>query len=230
MMGTTMDPRREAWHREAERLHQRYLIEVVEACGFCPWAESARRLGRTRTAVVLETGDAAASASLELLDAWALLPDVEVGFLIFPRLSLARPEFDRFVAQVRSLDVSARPLGEAPFALAAFHPGASLDRSEPARLVPYLRRTPDPCVQLVRMSTLERVRSRAPHGTQFVDLAMLEAAMSSQAQPALADQIARANLDRVLGMGVEALAARIDDIRCDRDRTYAALDAEAIAG
>lgn len=216
----TRDP--EAWRREAERLHLRYLIEVVEACGLCPWAETARRLGRTRTAVVLETGYAAAIASVAVLDEWIATPEVEIGFVIYPG-PIAKPAFDRFVAELRTLDAGRRPAGEAPFALAAFHPDASADLADAQRLVPFLRRAPDPFVQFVRMSALHRVRRRAPHGTQFVDVETLESALQGEAQLPVADQIARANLETVRRMGVEALTSRIEDIFGDRDRSYARL-------
>ncbi|HEY1691840.1 MAG TPA: DUF1415 family protein [Polyangiaceae bacterium] len=212
----------DAWRREAERLHQRYLVEVVEACGLCPWAEVSRRLGRMRTSVVLESGDAAALASLKLLDGWIALPEVEIGFLIYPRRP-AKAAFDRFVAELRTLDAGRRPAGEAPFALAAFHPDAAPDLKDAERLVPFLRRSPDPCVQVVRMSSLHRVRRRTPQGTHFVDVTMLDGALENAPEPPLAEQIARANLETVRRMGVEALASRIEDILGDRDRSYARL-------
>jgi hypothetical protein len=217
----------ERWVQEAERLHGRYLIEVVEACGLCPWAERARRDGRTRLGVVIQVDERAVESSIDVVGRWAADERVEIGFLIFPRLPLGRIEFDGFVARVRVADAQRHALGETPFALAAFHPEGEPDLEDPERLIPFLRRTPDPCIQLVRMTTLKRVRKHGTReGTQFVDLESLDTALSQSAPPPLRERIARANLDTVRRMGLEQLSARIDAIHHDRARTYAALTAD----
>jgi hypothetical protein len=220
-----MDHLSERWQREAERLHHRYLIEVVEACGLCPWAERARKDGRTRVAVLLQVDDAAIAPASAVMDEWADDGELEVGFLIFPRLPLGRADFDRFVSRLRSADVERRPPGEAPFALAAFHPDAAPQLDDPERLIPFLRRTPDPCIQVVRMSILKRVRSGTSEGTQFIDIKAIEAALSDNASPPLRERIARANLHAVRRMGVAQLEDRIGHILRDRDQSYASLGA-----
>lgn len=215
----------EEWVREAERLHCRYLVEIVEAYDLCPWAQRARTEGRTRVSVVLEGEDQAVAPSIGSLDRWAL-DGIEIGFIVFPRLGLGRIEFDRFVSRLRSSDAERHPLGNVPFALAAFHPEASPDVADPERLVPFLRRTPDPCVQAIQMTTLERVRRGTPAGTQFVDVASLEATVSEEAAtPSLRDRIARTNLETVRRVGVQALRSGLDAIQEDRVRTYRALEA-----
>lgn len=215
----------EEWVREAERLHRRYLMEIVEAYDLCPWAQRARTEGRTRISVVLEGEEQAVAPSISSLDRWAL-EGVEIGFIVFPRLRLDRLEFDRFVSHLRSSDAERHPLGKVPFALAAFHPEALPDVADPERLIPFLRRTPDPCVQAIQMATLERVRRGAPAGTQFIDVASLDAIVSEEAVvPSLRDRIARANLDTVRRAGVQALRSHLDAIQQDRVRTYRALEA-----
>jgi hypothetical protein len=219
-----MDHLSEQWVREAERLHRRYLTEVVEAFGLCPWAERARRDGRTRVEVVLDSDEASGARSTAVLGAWASDESVEIGFLLFPCVALGRIEFDRLVAHVRSSDAQRHRLGQIPFALAAFHPEGEPDLQDADRLIPFLRRTPDPCIQAVRMSVLERVRGGAPQGTQFVDIATLDGPPPGQSPtPPLRERIARANLDTVLRLGLDGLTARIEAIQDDRARTYAAL-------
>jgi hypothetical protein len=105
-----------------------------------------------------------------------------------------------------------------------------VDLDEPERLIPFLRRTPDPCIQLVRMTTLKRVRSGTPEGTQFVDIASFEAGLSTDAAPSLRERIARANHDTLKRMGVEEFSARIGDILHDRDMAYASLEALDLRG
>jgi hypothetical protein len=211
------------WTREATRLHRRYLLEVVEACGLCPWALGARLAHRMRVAVLLEEEHALIEPSIAVIDSWAADPDAEVGFLIYPRLALRRVDFDRFTARLRSADTDRHGLGKAPFAAAAFHPHAEPDTHHPERLVPFLRRTPDPCIQIVRTASLARVRSRTQEGTTFVDMAHFDASRTDDRGPPLREQIARANFETVQRMGLEEMRGRLDAIRQDRDATYGAL-------
>ena len=212
------------WDREARRLHERYLVEVVEACGLCPWAERARVQGHTRTAVLLHVDDSAFVPSLAVFDEWADDAQVDIGFLVLPRLPLGRRDFNRFVARLQVLYAQSHPPGQAPFALAAFHPDAKAVIDDAERLIPFLRRSPNPCVQAVRMTALERVRSGSPEGTQFIDVASIEASLPKNVTPPLRQRIARMNLETVRRMGVAQFAACVEDIQRDRDRTYAALE------
>lgn len=213
----------ERWQQEADRLHRRYVTEVVEACGLCPWAERARLQGRTRATVLLHEDDSGLEAAVVQLDQWVAERRVDIGFLIFPRVELSRVAFDGFVARLRSAEAQRRPPSEPAFVLAAFHPDAEADIDDADRLVPFLRRSPDPCVQAIRMSTLKRVRNGIPEGTQFIDVSRLDAAVDEGAEPTLRERIARANRETVQQMGVDTFAARVEDIHRDRDRTYASL-------
>ncbi len=214
------------WVREAERLQERYVVEVVERFGLCPWAQRARVDGQTRVSVVLATDDTAIPSSVEVLDAWGRDEEVDIGFLVYPRMESRRREFDQFAARLREAAVARHPLGRAPFALAAFHPEGQPDLADAERLVPFLRRTPDACVQAVRMSTLDRVRRGAEGGTKFIDIAALDERLSSSVStPPLRDRIAAANLETVKRAGLETITACIDAIQVDRVRSYRALEA-----
>jgi len=231
MKKAAMEQLEERWRQEAERLHRRYVVEVVEACGLCPWAERARLQGRTRASVLLHRDDAGLEPAVAQLDQWAAERRVDIGFLVFPRLELGRTEFDGFVARLRAAETQRRPPGEPAVVLAAFHPDADADMDDADRLVPFLRRSPDPCVQAIRMSTLKRVRSGAPEGTQFVDVSRLDATMDNDAGPTLRERIAMANRDTVRRMGIEEFSARVEEIHRDRERTYASLaDLEDLRG
>ncbi len=163
------------WTDEADRLYRRYQSEIVEACGLCPWAERARVDGRFQTRVLLQSDPRATEDTLHAIDALVADPRAEVAVFVYPRLGLGRREFERFVAAVRDLDAARHPLGEIPYVFAAFHPEASPDASDPERMIPFLRRTPDPTIQLLRSDVLERVRSATPQGTQYVDIHSLDA-------------------------------------------------------
>lgn len=191
---------------EALRLHDRYLREVVLAFDLCPWAEKVVRQGRFRRAVIT-TAAPDAQAIWALVDAMDAGPQpVDIGFAIFPALTLAADAFDRFTEQMRRADRARRAVTEpAPFLMAAFHPAGPDDPSDANRLVPLLRRSPDPTVQLVRASRLAEARAGV------VDVS---------------DAVVRQNFALVQSRGVGALRAVLDDIRRDRDAAYRRMGAE----
>ena len=213
------------WTREAVRLHRRYQTEIVEAYRLCPWAERAIADGRVREAVILQDGSGAVEPSLAAIDSWIDDPTADVAFAIYPRLALGRQEFHDFAARLRNADTARHELGAVPFVFAAFHPEADADTADPERLIPFLRRTPDPTLQFLRASALDGIRAGASQGTQFLDIASLDAILSGTAQPPLRERVARANLATAERCGIAALRRHLDDIRRDRDETYRALAA-----
>jgi hypothetical protein len=208
---------------EAIRLYRRYQKEVVEALKLCPWAERARLDGRVRERV-LEWPCADLLAPLGAIDDLARDPRVEIGLLIFPAAKVERSDFERFVSRLVDEDARSRELGTVPFALAAFHPDARPDLSDAERLISFLRRTPDPTIQLVRCETLDRVRGGFSDGTAFVDVNFLSTLGQSREDTLpLRERIARANLRTIERLGVDDVERRLEDIGNDRKRSYAEL-------
>ena len=71
--------------------------------------------------------------------------------LIYPEFAGDLRAFEEFRDHVRgSLRL---------FYCVAFHPALPMDLSDANRAVSFLRRSPDPTLQLVRIATLDRVRS-----------------------------------------------------------------------
>jgi hypothetical protein len=206
---------------EALRIYHRYAVEIVEGLGLCPWAEHARTSGRVAVRVILARSRDT-SPVLELIDRFAPDPHVEILIAVFPRLAIDRRGFEQFVAEARDRDAPRHDLGAIPFAMAAFHPDAAPELDSAERLIPFLRRTPDPTIQLVRRSVLERVRERSPEGTGFVDLRLLDPkSFQVDPEPTLRQRIAETNLDTIRRVGVEEIERRLAEIRRDRDRSYA---------
>jgi hypothetical protein len=192
----------EALRVEALRVHDRYLNEVVIAFGFCPWAERALREGGVRRRVLTTLGPAPEDV-LPVIDELEAAGDgVEIGFAIFPRWDPGAAALDRFTEKVRQIDRARRHGGVLPpFVLAAFHPRpAAAAWKTPYQLVSFIRRTPDPTIQLVRAATLDDVR---------------------RAARSVSDDIAQQNFDRVTAEGYGRLDATLVDIRRDRDAAYA---------
>ena len=212
---------------EAQRVYRRYAVEIVEALGFCPYAERTRVEGRTREVPMLDAipTDAAVLARIESI---ADDPGVEIALLIFPRMSLGRLRMGRWVEHLRKAHTERRG-GRAVLAIEGFHPDAEADLSGPERLTPFVRRTPDPTLQLTRLDVLDRIRRGTPQGTAFFDPSTMDlgALLEEPAKAPLHERIAEMNLETVERLGVEAVNERVEAILRDRDEAYSAID-EAI--
>jgi hypothetical protein len=212
-----------ALEKEAIRIYRRYQAEIVEALTLCPWAERSRLEERVRERV-LEWPGADLTGPLTAVDELARDSRVEIGLLLFPTARVTRSDFERFVSRLVQADAEQRELGTAPFAMAAFHPDAEPDLSAPERLIAFLRRTPDPTIQLVRCDALDRVRDGFSDGTAFVDIHFLSTLDQHRDETLpLRERIARANQRTVQRLGVEEVRRRIDRIKKDRDAAYAKL-------
>jgi hypothetical protein len=212
----------------ARAVYGRYQREVVEGFNFCPYAKQARDEGAVRVEVCLDR-EPSHERTLEIADALAEDRQIEIGLVLFPRVFLRRLEWQRFVGEVHDLDAKTpRPMAK-QFAAAAFHPEAAPDTGSPSRLVSFIRRTPDPSIQFVRISVLARMRARDPKETTYVAPDELDAFVKklaegpSESRLPLHERIARANLDTVRTQGVAHVQAIMDDILRERDERYRAL-------
>lgn len=216
---------------EALRLYRRYARELVEAYSICPWAASARAGGEVRELVLTEPNGPTLDAAID--EALASLVDasqIAIALLICPRAQLPRDAWERTVSAASGRHQQ-RFEPEAPFVLAAFHPQARPRLDKPERLVPFLRRTPDPTIQVVRYAVLRAVKKHET-GTAFMDEHALGALLARGELPApqprsTSEAIAAHNLETVERLGVERVAALLDDIAADRARSYAQLGIEA---
>lgn len=220
-----------ALREQALRVYRRYAIEVVEAFTLCPWAAPARRDGHVSELVILAENQQDPQQSLELLASLADALETEIALFIYPDLEVDRLGFESFVRTLREQDAARHEVGEIPFAMAAFHPDARADMKDPERLIPFIRRTPDPTVQVVRRTALDRVRGSNQEGTSFFDLSQLGTLPLPQKEPlSLRQRIAQANLDTALEVGIDTMESVFLDIRRDRDESYARLSAVHLAG
>lgn len=206
------------------RIYERYAREVVERFDFCPWATRSRREGAAEPHVLLGDDPDDFSASLALISALAARPHISVGLLIYPRLRLGRLDFEHFVRRLRQADGERHEPGGIPFAMAAFHPQAQPDLQDAERMVPFLRRSPDPTIQLVRCEALAAVRGEPTNGTALVEVWMLSpAGLAKEEAIGVRERIALHNLKTVRDVGPAAIEAVLADIERDRAATYAEL-------
>ncbi len=205
---------------ETLRLHLRYQEEVIEGFNLCPWAKAARLTNNT-TALVDD-----GRPLLEQLRTAASLPS-EILFLILPTYAGSRSTFEELVARLIAGDAKHYRNNSPPFAMAAFHPEDThqsvLDLSA-ENLVAYLRRSPNPTIQLVRLDALERVRQGEPSGTSFLDPSQIDfsafPAKPSPERPSLRHRIAAANHATVHSTAGSSLRKRVEAILDDRRQTY----------
>jgi hypothetical protein len=232
----------DAKHRAAEfaaelsaatlKAYERYAVEVVEHFGFCPWARAARESGNVTLRVVFSANRDDFDESLRLLsELHGQAPEVgastgaqvgastDIALFIYPLLDLDRLGFEDYARRLRARAESGPGRLDA-FAMAAFHPSANADLSDPDRLVPFVRKSPDPTLQLVRKSALSGIKGLA-QGTAFLDVARLtaEALKALQEPPpkAVRDRIAEQNLATVGEAGSAAIDAVLTDIARERE-------------
>jgi hypothetical protein len=211
---------------EALRVYRRYQIEVVEGHSFCPWAMRARKDGEVKERVVLSPAPTHAEV-LDVILGVAGDPSIVIGLVLFPRVTLDRLEFEHFVSDVRTTYESRSRPSRPVLAMAVFHPNAAPDARSAARMVPFIRRSPDPTIQLVRTAVLDKMREgESPHGSVFLDpktMSVAEMMKANESTLPLHERVARANLATIGEAGVDVVKARIDDIHRDRDESYARL-------
>jgi hypothetical protein len=187
--------------------NDRYLREFVEALELCPFARKCRESGRLARRVLRGERPAEATAAavreLELTSE----EQVEVALLIYPEFAGDLRAFEEFRDDVRgSLRL---------FYCVAFHPALPMDLSDANRAVSFLRRSPDPTLQLVRISTLDRVRSGRPSGSTYLDPARLspDELRSTVRRLSVSEQIAEANLGTLQREDPARIAQLLADLR-----------------
>lgn len=224
------------------RVHDRFLREVVEQLGLCPFARRSREQGRVHRPLVYDAPPTTAAVAQRLHALVTAHPDAEIVLFTFiapgPQSHLQWPrarDLDDFVKDVRPVyDALRGPT----FFMVGFHPrsGEPDPGDQPPRLtadslVPLLRRTPDPVIQCVRAEVLERVRwqaQQAAHAKMIAEAEQLDPRLrkilehSVQPDSSLSADIARKNFESVAeGPGRARLEAQLADIARERDEAYA---------
>jgi hypothetical protein len=188
--------------------NDRYIREFVEALHICPYAKTCRESGKLARRVVLRAEDLLAEAR-----AVEAMPDdsVEVALLIFPN---ARADGVESARAFESFCADLRP-SLTKFYCVAFHPDLPRDLFDAHRAVQFIRRSPDPTIQMVRASVLREVRGSDDGGTKVIDPSSLtlEQLMAISSPLSLADRIAEANLETLRREGPDHLDRLLSEFR-----------------
>jgi len=217
------------------KVYERYAVEVVERFGFCPWASAARESGRVALRVVFSADRDDFDESLRFLSELHGQPDetgagagvgVDIALFIYPLIDLDRLGFEDYARRLRARAEQAAGLGLGrldAFAMAAFHPSADADLSHPDRLVPFVRRSPDPTLQLVRKSVLSGIKGLT-QGTAFLDISTLTAdalrALQEPPPKTVRERISEQNVATVRHAGAAAIEAILTDIARQREAAH----------
>ena len=210
--------------------NDRYVREFVEAFNLCPYAKRTREAGRLKRVVLLDAGGApgtqgfesAAAALDEAFGAFEQMPvdEIDVGLVLLPSLhpelafgTTGAHAFEQLLAEARERMNRRHPNGDTPFYCVPFHPGFAEDLTDEHRAVRFIRRSPDPTVQLVRASVLREVRGSG--AMEYVDVSRMSAAelMAVTAPLSVSDRIGQANLRTLREEGTERLRALLDGFR-----------------
>jgi len=208
------------------KVYERYAVDVVERFGFCPWARASRESGEVALRVIFSADLDDFAESLAALAALHQEPaGTDIALFIYPLLDLDRLAFDDYVRRLRvNAETAARGLDA--YAMAAFHPSANADLGHPDRLVPFVRRSPDPTLQLVRKSALSAIKGLA-YGTAFLDVSALSIdafkALQDPPPKAVRERIAEQNLATVRDVGPATIEAVLTDIAREREGLHAEL-------
>lgn len=195
-------------YAEVRRILNRYVVEVVIAHDLCPWARASLDNGELAVEILLnEPTDAEWLAAARTALA---TPGARVAMLVAPELAIELPAFH----ETRNRLAAALP----EVGIAEFHPDAALDLATPARLVPFLRRSPDPLLQLVPLALLDSVRA-SPLPDRAAQAQILRGHAAAPPRD-VAAQIATANHATVTAHA-DAIARVLADIAADRDAVYA---------
>lgn len=218
-------------------IHDRYLVEVVEGLGLCPFARHSREHGRVhRPLFWTETGPIPPeTGAAVVLDVHRRNPASEIILLTFvdrPGRFADPKVFEAYGAEVRA---RFQALDGPDYFMVTFHPrsGEDCPRDRPMTkdmFVPLLRRSPDPVIQCVHADVLARVRAQAQRAAKKRLLesvarqdprlrALVENSIQTDSE--LSAEIARANFEAVAaGPGRARLEALLEDIAADRLARY----------
>lgn len=198
--------------------NDRYVREFVEAFNLCPYARRTRETGRLQRVVLLEGSETAGDALVRAIEnIEALAPEtVDVALVIFPTLPTGKDAsvaFEQMAAAARERMQSRHAGGDTPFYCVPFHPDFAEDFGDEHRAVRFIRRSPDPTVQLVRANVLRAVRGNG--SADYVDVKGMSTAelMAITAPLSVSDRIGGANLRTLETEGPSRLRALLADIR-----------------
>ncbi len=138
--------------------NDRYLREFIEELAICPYARTCREAGRLHREVLLHTEPQTEALVARILElSRGSCDDFEVALLILPNLRMSAWDFDRFVRGVQRSYQKQRSEDSGTLFVVAFHPDFDMRLDNADVAVRFMRKSPDPTIQLVRPEAIARL-------------------------------------------------------------------------
>ena len=221
---------RAALSREALRINDRYLHEVIEGHAFCPFARGGREAGQTSRYVFF-------ADTLELTPLFDLMaqvaadPQQVVAQVILPLIEVEPDAWIRFCDELTAAGHD-RLGGPPVLAFAALHPELRYRADTHFSLIPLFRRAPDPTIQWVRLDALAEIYAGRSTERVFVDPRDVLTFVRDAPPPPtpLYDRVARTNAETAHRLGLAEVEAMLGDQAREARESYRRILSEASGG
>jgi hypothetical protein len=217
---------RAAVEKEALRVNDRYLYEVIEEYAFCPFARSGREAGQT-SRYVFYADSPSVEPVLAIMAQVAEDPQQVVAQVIFPAVEVEPDAWIRFCDELTA--AGHERLGGPPkLAFAALHPALRYHAGNPFALIPLFRRAPDPTLQWARLDALAELYEGRSTERKYVDPADIFrfVATAPRPRPPLYDRVAETNAKMAKHLGLPKIEAMFADQARDAQQSYRKLFVE----
>jgi hypothetical protein len=211
---------RAAIEREALRLNDRYLHEIIEEYAFCPFARSGREAGQT-SRYVLYADTPSVEPILEIMARVAADRQQVVAQVILPLVDVGPDAFIRFCDEVTAAG-HARLGGAPKLAFAALHPALRYHAENPFALIPLFRRAPDPTLQWAQLDALAELYEGRGNEHRYVDPEQILTFMrdAPPPRPPLYDRVAETNAKMAKHLGLAKIEALLAEQAKDARTSY----------
>lgn len=208
----------EALQQAAFAANDRYLLEFVEAYGFCPYASKGRRLGQVHR--YLHYADSTDAAPLvALMHRIAADPQQAVVQVVMPLLEVSGRAWTQF-CQDLTAHANHALARENRMATAALHPTLDYRTDNPFSLLTLFRRAPDPTIQWVRLDAVRALYEGRDGGTRAVSLDRVDELLARPPMTPLYDRIAITNATMARRMRVEFIDQLLAGYHADAQQAY----------
>lgn len=212
------DAQRLAAQQAALSANDAYLQRFIEGHNLCPYAREGRRRGETHRHVHFQT-TTDIEQLLVLFEHCVADPTCVVMQVIFPDLQVDAAAWIAFCHRATKL-CHLRLGGPDVMANAALHPCLPYHQATPYALIPLFRRAPDPTIQWVRLTHLEKLYEGRAKGSTFIDPAQIVDFLQAKVSKSLYDRVAETNQQTALEMGVENLEQQLHALYVDTQQHY----------
>jgi hypothetical protein len=202
----------------ALRANDAYLDQFVEGHNLCPYAREGRRRGETHRHVQFQT-TTDLEQLLVLFERSVADPTCVVMQVIFPDLDVDPAAWIEFCHHVTKLGHLRRG-GPDVMANAALHPRLTYHQATPYALIPLFRRAPDPTIQWVRLTHLEKLYEGRAKGSTFIDPTQILDFLQAKVSKSLYDRVAETNQQTALKLGVENLEQQLHALYLNTQANY----------